>query len=40
MFGEFAHVVQQNRASALDAAHGRQLQRVIESAETDAMLGT
>jgi predicted dehydrogenase len=40
MFGEFAHAVQQNRPSALDAEHGLHLQRVIESAETGAILGT
>ena len=35
----FAEAIQQNQAPKLDVQHGLHLQRVIESAETEALLG-
>ncbi|MET0494404.1 MAG: Gfo/Idh/MocA family oxidoreductase [Actinoplanes sp.] len=40
MYREFAEAIRSGRAPALDARHGLHLQRVIESAETDVILGT
>ena len=39
MYREFADAIRNGRAPALDARHGLHLQRVIESAETDVILG-
>jgi predicted dehydrogenase len=40
MYREFAEAIRSGGAPALDAAHGLHLQRVIESADTDVLLGT
>jgi predicted dehydrogenase len=40
MYAEFAEAIQQDRAPKLDVQHGLHLQRVIESAETEALRGT
>jgi predicted dehydrogenase len=39
MYREFADAVQRNTAPPLDVAHGLHLQRVIEAADTDVLLG-
>jgi predicted dehydrogenase len=40
MYREFADAIRSGGAPALDARHGLHLQRVIESADTDVLLGT
>jgi predicted dehydrogenase len=40
MYREFADAIRNGGAPALDARHGLHLQRVIESADTDVLLGT
>jgi predicted dehydrogenase len=40
MYREFAEAIRSGGAPALDARHGLHLQRVIESADTDVLLGT
>jgi predicted dehydrogenase len=40
MYQEFADAIRSGGAPALDARHGLHLQRVIESADTDVLLGT
>jgi predicted dehydrogenase len=40
MYREFADAVRGGAAPALDARHGLHLQRVLESADTDVLLGT
>jgi predicted dehydrogenase len=40
MYREFADAIVSGGAPALDARHGLHLQRVIESADTDVLLGT
>ena len=40
MYREFADAIRGGGAPALDARHGLHLQRVIESADTDVLLGT
>ncbi|MCU7730702.1 Gfo/Idh/MocA family oxidoreductase [Actinoplanes sp. KI2] len=40
MYREFADAIRSGGAPALDARHGLHLQRVIESADTDILLGT
>jgi predicted dehydrogenase len=40
MYREFADAIQNGGAPALDTRHGLHLQRVIESADTDVLLGT
>jgi predicted dehydrogenase len=39
MYAEFADAIQRGGAPQLDALHGLHLQRVIESADTDVLLG-
>jgi predicted dehydrogenase len=39
MFREFAEAIEQGRAHELDVRHGLRLQRVIEAAETDLVVG-
>ena len=40
MYREVADAILSDAAPALDARHGLHLQRVIESADTDVLLGT
>ena len=40
MYREFADAIRGGGAPALDTRHGLHLQRVIESADTDVLLGT
>ncbi|MET0520774.1 MAG: gfo/Idh/MocA family oxidoreductase, partial [Jiangellaceae bacterium] len=40
MYREFADAIRSGGAPALDVRHGLHLQRVIESADTDVLLGT
>jgi predicted dehydrogenase len=40
MYREFADAIRSGGAPALDARHGLHLQRLIESADTDVVLGT
>ena len=40
MYREFADAIRSGGTPALDARHGLHLQRVIESADTDVLLGT
>jgi predicted dehydrogenase len=39
MYGEFVDAIRRGSAPPLDARHGLHLQRVIEAADTDAILG-
>ena len=40
MYAEFAEAIQLNQMPKLDVGHGLRLQRVIESAETEALQGS
>jgi len=39
MYADFAKAIQHNQTPKLDVQHGLRLQRVIEPAETEALLG-